>query len=140
LSPKKVSPQELRSRRSPQSKNGSTSSSIRQESTIERAIVQSIQGANISDVEQNSSTNSETPSQNDENILRQQNSRSSTPSSAAPSAKYKANKVYFREENVENLTWNGETSYVEDPEDPDSANSPKVNPYSSSFLNFLSSN
>lgn len=140
MSPKKVSPQELRSRRSPQSKNGSTSSLTRHESTIERAKVQSIQGANTSDVEQNSSTNSETPSQNDENILRQQNSRSSTPSSTAPSAKYKVNKVYFREENVENLTWNGETSYVEDPEDPDAANSPKVNPYSSSFLNFLSSN
>ena len=78
----------------------------------------------------------------DENILRQQNSRSSTPSSSAPGpAKYKVNnKVYFREENVENLTWNGETSFDGDAEDPDASTSPKVNPYSSSFLNFLSSN
>ena len=139
-SPKKMSPQELRNKKSPPMRNGSTSAP-RTENAIERVKVQNVQSTNSSDVEQNSTNSSDAPSQNDENILRQQNSRSSTPSSTAPPAKYKVNnKVYFREENVENLTWNGETSYVEDPEDPDESISPKVNPYSSSFLNFLSSN
>lgn len=72
---------------------------------------------------------------NDENVLRPQNSPSS---SMQTTSKQKVNsKVYFREENIENLTWNGESV---DGEDPEASTSPKVNPYSSSFLSFLSSN
>lgn len=130
-SPKKLSPQELRSRKSPPAKNGRESTSPRQEKVVETVKVQN--NSKNSVVEQNSPTNSEAPSQNDENILRQQNSRSSTPSSTAKSKVI--NKVYFREENVENLTWNDETT-----DDPETSTSPKVNPYTSSFLNFLSRN
>lgn len=129
---KKTSPQELRSKKSPPTAKGSnvaaqrTESAQQQESSNSPPLTPDLSPQN---------------GNNDENILRQQNSRSSTPSSTAPSTKYKANnKVYFREENVENLTWNGETSFDGDVEDPDASTSPKVNPYSSSFLNFLSSN
>lgn len=134
---KKTSPQELRSKKSPPTTNGSNEASPRSESATERSKIQSTNVDAESVVSDSSLQNG-----NDENILRQQNSRSSTPSSTAAPAKYKVNnsKVYFREENVENLTWNGETSFEGDPEDPDASTSPKVNPYSSSFLNFLSSN
>lgn len=134
-SPKKRSPQELRSKKSPPVNE--TKSSPRYENAIERTKVQS-----RNSFEQREDPEVPIQNGNDENVLRQQNSRSSTPSSAAP-AKYKVNnKVYFREENVENLTWNGEASFDGDAsfDDPDASTSPKVNPYSSSFLNFLSSN
>jgi hypothetical protein len=135
---KKLSPQELRSKKSPPSANG-TRVSPRSENAGERTTVQSTKSLD----QQDSSPPPEVSLQNgnDENILRQQNSRSSTPSNTTP-AKYKVNKVYFREENVENLTWNGETSFDGDAsfDDPDASTSPKVNPYTSSFLNFLSSN
>lgn len=67
-------------------------------------------------------------------ILKQQNSNGN--GSIKPQAP--ANKVYFKEENVENLSWNVETSF-EDPENPADPTSPN-NQYSSSFLNFLSNN
>lgn len=141
LSPKKMSPQELRGKKSAPTKNVSNHTASRTEHDIERidnSKPQNIYSTN-SDLEPSSSTDL-----TDDNILRQQNSRSShSPSSVAalPTKCKVNNKVYFREENVENLTWNGEPSYIEDPEgDPDASTSPKVNPYSSSFLNFLSSN
>lgn len=132
-SPKKTSPQELRSKKCSPDSNRPESPPI-PDDAIERPKSQSTNAPDLPP------TASESPPQNgtDENILRQQNSRSSTPSST----KHKPanSKVYFREENVENLTWNGETSFDGDVEDPDASTSPKVNPYSSSFLNFLSSN
>lgn len=111
---KKLSPQEIRNQNShPPTGRG--------EKPSDRAINLSAQ--NVSSQTFN----------NDENILRPQN----LPSASAPKQKV-SSKVYFREENIENLTWNGESAI--DGEDPDPSNSPKVNPYSSSFLNFLSSN
>lgn len=136
---KKLSPQELRSKKSPPSTNG-TRVSPRSENAGERSRVQSTKSFDQRDPSPPPELSLQNG--NDENILRQQNSRSSTPSNTTP-AKYKVNnKVYFREENVENLTWNGETSFDGDAsfDDPDASTSPKVNPYSSSFLNFLSSN
>jgi len=82
-------------------------------------------------------TSNGSPNSDDINILKQQNSRSSTPVKKANTNA--ANKVYFREENVENLTWDTNNSSF-DGEDPDASTSPKVNPYSSSFLNFLGGN
>lgn len=74
----------------------------------------------------------------DENILRQQNSsENSSPVNTLKPKVAPDNKVYFREENSENLSWNGETSFEDDPE---AIESPRVNQYSSSFLNFLSNN
>lgn len=139
--PKKTSPQDLRRKKSPTT-NGHSSASRSPPSANGKPKLQS---TNSVDQETTASASSEVspPSGTDENILRQQNSRSSTPSSTtAVPAKCKQvdSKVYFREENVENLTWNGETSFDGDAEDPDASTSPKVNPYSSSFLNFLSSN
>jgi hypothetical protein len=76
----------------------------------------------------------------EENILRQQNSsENSSPSGTLkPKPVTNANKVYFKEENSENLSWNGETSFEDDPEA--TIESPRVSQYSSSFLNFLSNN
>lgn len=76
----------------------------------------------------------------DENILRQQNSsENSSPSGTLkPKPVTNANKVYFKEENSENLSWNGETSFEDDPDA--TIESPRVSQYSSSFLNFLSNN
>jgi hypothetical protein len=82
----------------------------------------------------------------DENILRQQNSSETSPVNTMikskpqppPIAVNAANKVYFKEENSENLSWNGDASFEDDPEA--TIESPRVNQYSSSFLNFLSNN
>lgn len=131
--PSKVSPQEIRNRKS------HPSGLERDEKHAERFISnRSAQNNRIPDASQNISQ----INVNDENILRPQNSRSSTPSSSMQNTpKHRVNsKVYFREENVENLTWNGESAIDGDSEDPDASTSPKLNPYSSSFLNFLSSN
>lgn len=142
--PKKTSPQDLRSKKSPPMTNGYTSEDPNDKS--EKTAIAKIKNEPSTNSQDNESvppTTSDSSLSNtaDENILRQQNSRSSTPSSTATPAKYKVNsKVYFREENVENLTWNGETSFEGDPDDLDESTSPKVNPYSSSFLNFLKTN
>lgn len=76
----------------------------------------------------------------EENILRQQNtSENSSPSGTLkPKSVTNANKVYFKEENSENLSWNGETSFEDESEA--TIESPRVSQYSSSFLNFLSNN
>lgn len=75
----------------------------------------------------------------EENILRQQNSENSSPSGTLkPKPVTNANKVYFKEENAENLSWNGETSFEDEAEA--TIESPRVSQYSSSFLNFLSNN
>jgi hypothetical protein len=82
----------------------------------------------------------------EENILRQQNSSETSPVNTMIKSKPQpppinvnaANKVYFKEENSENLSWNGETSFEDDPDA--TIESPRVNQYSSSFLNFLSNN
>lgn len=133
---KKLSPQELRIKKS--SPNNAQRSP---ESNHERPRPQSINGRDRDPQPQQATAEPSLANGTDENILRQQNSRSSTPSSSNPSkCKTMNNKVYFREENVENLTWNGETSFDGEADDPDASVSPKVNPYSSSFLNFLSSN
>jgi hypothetical protein len=142
---KKLSPQDLRNKKSFSSaydmtstKQSPTKASKAPPMRAERPKVQSTKSL---DLEPTPPTPEPTNQNgNDDNILRQQNSRSSTPSSTTPVKLKASNKVYFREENVENLTWNGETSFDGDNDDPDASTSPKVNPYSSSFLNFLSSN
>ena len=62
-------------------------------------------------------------------ILKQQNSQQ-PPVGATP--KTKVQKVYFREENTENLTWTPNLEELD--------TSPKVNPFSKSFLTFLGNN
>lgn len=121
---KKISPQELRNKKSQSSRCKSDSPNIKINMRVETPTTSEL---------------SQQQNGNDENILRQQNSHNFTP----PSSKCKPNnKVYFREENVENLSWNNgtETPHDRDAEDPDQSTSPQVNPYSTSFLNFLSSN
>lgn len=137
---KKLSPQELRTKNSPQSANQEKekhNKASRSASAIRSPKVQSTK--NRFDAEPKPESSHQTQNGTDDNVLRQQNSRSSTPTSTVVPAKYKINnsKVYFREENVENLTWHGDDGSGEG---PDESTSPKVNPYSSSFLNFLSSN
>lgn len=124
---KKLSPQEIRN------KNSHPPNSRRNEKPADRAIPQSAQNVR-SPSPVSSKRDSKFNKTNDENVLRPQNS----PSASAPKPKVSSqtDKVYFREENIENLTWNGESAI--DCEDPESSTSPKVNPYSSSFLNFLS--
>lgn len=68
----------------------------------------------------------------DTNILKQQNSQILQ---VTPVKHIIGPKAYFREENVENLTWDSQVSVEEDNE-----LSPKVNPYSKSFLSFLGNN
>lgn len=68
----------------------------------------------------------------DTNILKQQNSQILQ---VTPVKHSMGPKAYFREENVENLTWDSQVSVEEDNE-----LSPKVNPYSKSFLSFLGNN
>lgn len=81
----------------------------------------------------------QTNSTNNENILRQQNPHSPDPqpqSEPTTPVKYKTNnnKAYYREENLENFSWASDGEY----DDLDNSTSPKVNPYTTSFLNFLS--
>lgn len=136
---KKTSPQDLRSKKSSPPANGHSSTSRSPHSANDRTKLQSTNSVDHRD--ENATAEVAPQTGTDENVLRQQNSRSSTPSSTTPGkCKQASSKVYFREENVENLTWNGDTSFDGDLEDPDASTSPKVNPYSSSFLNFLSSN
>lgn len=119
-SPKKTSPNGLRNKKSPRQRRESTSSRKSNEgrrSDKPKTVV----------TPQSSKSDENTP-------LRQQNSQS-TIEATSPSPKYKEptkplNKpIYFREENVENLTWNGNHS---DNEDDNSKT------YTSDFLNFLS--
>jgi hypothetical protein len=80
-----------------------------------------------------SSSLNSTSTEDSSNILRQQNSCQIIENSTKPEKeKEKSNvKVYFREENVENLTWEHQNE-DDTPETP-----PKLNPYSRSFLSFL---
>ncbi|CAO1304896.1 unnamed protein product [Diamesa tonsa] len=80
------------------------------------------------------STESTTSNGNNEdtNILKQQNSQITQ---VTPVKHIIGPKAYFREENVENLTWDSQVSVEEENE-----LSPKVNPYSKSFLSFLGNN
>lgn len=68
----------------------------------------------------------------DTNILKQQNSQILQ---VTPVKHITGPKAYFREENVENLTWDSQVSVEEEHE-----LSPKVNPFSKSFLSFLGNN
>jgi hypothetical protein len=74
----------------------------------------------------------------DENVLKQQNACISAENSVAKSKE--TAKAYFKEENVENLNWNGDNSFDDLETPPADPVSPKTNQYSSSFLNFLSNN
>jgi hypothetical protein len=79
-------------------------------------------------------------STNTENILRQQNPENQPQSEPSTPVKYKSpvnntsSNNNYRQENVENFSWasDGES------DDLDNSTSPKINPYTSSFLNFLS--
>lgn len=139
---RRISPKELRTRNSrtpPKLEKSSSQSpkSFRVESAIDKLQIKS-----SNDSKQNSSSSDETApcqSSNDENVLKQQNTNGSTAKSKGGS------KVYFKEENVENLSWNGDVSWngetsFEDPEINSADSSPKPNQYSNSFLNFLSNN
>lgn len=165
---KKISPKELRTRHATkttpprQGKSVSTPSSpaplsprspksVRSvESAIDKLQIKSDtkQSSNPQQQQQQIQTPPSTPTKvqvtnnptnnSDENILRQQNSNANS-SSSSKTKGLNGGKVYFKEENVENLSWNGETSFESDPEQAGDA-SPKPNQYSSSFLNFLSNN
>jgi hypothetical protein len=137
---KKISPKELRARTN---SNNKTSPRNDKGSTISPRALQKVESAidklqikSSNDIKQTSNTSEHVPqSANDENIiLKQQNSNGNN---SVKSKNSGTSKVYFKEENVENLSWNGETSF-EDPENPADPTSP--NQYSSSFLNFLSNN
>lgn len=138
---KKISPKELRTRTNSNSNKTSPRNdkiltiSPRALHKVESAI-DKLQIKSSNDVKQTSNTSETVPqSENDENlILKQQNANGNSVKSTKNSG---TSKVYFKEENVENLSWNGETSF-EDPENPADPTSP--NQYSSSFLNFLSNN
>jgi len=137
---KKISPKELRTRTN---SNNKTSPRNDKGSTISPRALQKVESAidklqikSSNEIKQTSNTSEpDVPlSANDDNlILKQQNSNGSS----VKSKNSGTSKVYFKEENVENLSWNGETSF-EDPENPADPTSP--NQYSSSFLNFLSNN
>jgi hypothetical protein len=119
-SPKKTSPNGLRSKKSPKQRRDSNASRRSNEGRKS---------------DKPKSAVSPQSSKSDENApLRQQNSQS-TIEVTSPSAKYKestkpfSKPIYFREENVENLTWNGNHSDNEDD---------NTKTYTSEFLNFLS--
>ncbi|XP_070499183.1 uncharacterized protein [Chironomus tepperi] len=137
---KKVSPKELRTRTNSNNKTSPRNDKVSSKSPKALHIVESaidkLQIKSSNEIKQTSNTSEPVPqSANDENlILKQQNSNGNSVKSPKNSD---ASKVYFKEENVENLDWNGESSF-EDPEKPADPVSP--NQYSSSFLNFLSNN
>ncbi|KAG5678145.1 hypothetical protein PVAND_007840 [Polypedilum vanderplanki] len=124
---KKISPRELKIRQSSKTspKPENQSSSYSPKSLFKRQQ------------HETPSTTTVQASINDENVLKQQNSNNGN----TKSSRGTNSKVYFKEENVENLSWNGETSFeFDDPELATGDVSPKPNQYSSSFLNFLSNN
>lgn len=141
-SQKKISPKELRTRTNSNNNNKTSPRNDKVSSISPRALnkvesaIDKLQIKSSNDIKQMSNTSEPVPqSENDENlILKQQNSIGNSVKSTKNSG---TSKVYFKEENVENLSWNGETSF-EDPENPADPTSP--NQYSSSFLNFLSNN
>lgn len=141
---KKISPKDLRNRvrTSPQDKNYQPVSPVK--SMTPRALEKELDKLNIDVANQSKQIQ---PAVVDENILRQQNSSENSspintlkpkPTQTIATATATPNKVYFREENSENLSWNGETSFEDESEA--TIESPRVNQYSSSFLNFLSNN
>jgi hypothetical protein len=160
---KKFSPKELRTRQNTKtppkqersSSNAPKSPLCKVESAIDKLQIKSPSDAKQSSNQQPPQQQQITPptsptklqaSSHDENVLKQQNSNGNsmgkTRGSGAVGASAGINsKVYFKEENVENLSWNGETSFeFDDPELLTGDASPKPNQYSSSFLNFLSNN
>lgn len=166
-SEKKISPKEIRSRQqvtktsprndkitsssSPSSSPSSSSSRelFKVESAIDKLQIKSSNRETKQTTSNETSPSSQSTPQpfsshqvqdtNDENILKQQNTNGNGVKSKGVSGNN--SKVYFKEENVENLSWNGETSFeFEDPECANGETSPRANQYSSSFLNFLSNN
>lgn len=138
--PKKISPRDLRNR--VKSERGSSAPPVSPKAIGK--VEKDFDKLNIEAARQKPTQKSpeqlKIQSNVEENILRQQNS--SENSSPSGTLKQKpvtnASKVYFKEENAENLSWNGETSFEDDPET--TIESPRVSQYSSSFLNFLSNN
>lgn len=134
---RKISPKELqnRARTSPHQPASSMSPKalFKVEKELDKLNIEAAQHQSPKHVQANG----------DENILRQQNSsENSSPINTLkpkpPATNNSNSKVYFREENSENLSWNGENSFEDDPDGV--AESPRVNQYSNSFLNFLSNN
>jgi hypothetical protein len=156
--PKKISPKELRTRTKEDKSASSSSLQIsprginKVQSAIDKLQIKNSRNIQVQEnknnvqngaVTINSPLSSLPPSHNestnksnscDENVLKQQNVNNASSKPAAVNGK-----VYFKEENSENLSWNGETSF-EDPETTDATSPKPMNQYSSSFLNFLSNN
>lgn len=130
---KKLSPRDLKNR--VKSERGSSAPPM-----SPRRLEKELDKLKIEIPQQKAPEQVQVPPSVEENILRQQNSsENSSPSGTLkPKPVTNANKVYFKEENSENLSWNGETSFEDDPEA--TIESPRVSQYSSSFLNFLSNN
>lgn len=128
--PKKTSPNGLKNKKSPKQRRDSNSSSVNPPTRRNHESRRSEKPKNIPTSPQSSKTD-----QNGEHNtpLRQQNSLSPNEVPPASHNRYRETKplqkIYFREENVENLTWNGNHSDNED----DTSKS-----YTSDFLNFLS--
>lgn len=120
---KKTSPNGLKTIKSPTRRTSSVSvdSSKRNEDKLRNETNKTYINKEPSMLEQTANV--------ENNPLRQQNSRSFNNRQT-----YKP--IYFREENVENLTWNGDS----DNEAEDSSKSPKAGYSTSDFLNFLSTN
>lgn len=139
---KKISPKELqnRVRTSPQPASSKSPKALfKVEKELDKLNIEAAK----SPPQQQQQSPKHVQANGDENILRQQNSsENSSPINTLkpkppPTNNNSNSKVYFREENSENLSWNGETSFEDD---PDAVESPRVNQYSNSFLNFLSNN
>lgn len=135
----KNSPRDLRAKKSVSPRNEINDTNINAASSARREILpDTTRGEQTLALTTNSSNPNIPSSGEDVNILKQQNSRSSSLSASTKTRLSSTSKVYFREENVENLSWdNSSTSFDENPDD---LTSPKENPYSSSFLNFLGNN
>lgn len=134
---KKLSPRDLKNRvKSERGSSAPPMSPRRLEKELDKLNIETAQKL----PQQKATEQVQVPPSVEENILRQQNSsENSSPSGTLkPKPVTNTNKVYFKEENSENLSWNGETSFEDDPEA--TIESPRVSQYSSSFLNFLSNN
>ena len=127
--PKKTSPNGLRNKKSPKQRKDSNNSA--------NPPTRRNHESRKTDRPKNPPTSpqsSKTDQNGEHTPLRQQNSLSPNEVPSSPHNRYRETKplhkpIYFREENVENLTWNGNHSDNED----DTSKS-----YTSDFLNFLS--
>lgn len=143
---KKVSPRDLRNRKSTSVERGSSAPPMSPKTLfkVEKELDKlNIETTRPRSQQKNHEQINQVQSNVEENILRQQNntSENSSPSGtlkSKPASVTNSNKVYFKEENAENLSWNGETSFEDESET--TIESPRVSQYSSSFLNFLSNN